>query len=66
MEKRNNHDYDMYFVLDMPAASDRDLVINITTSWDYKEGQCKVVIKNQETTNVSESKIVSTPPMPRR
>jgi len=48
IEKRNIHDYDMYFVLDIPVASDRDLVINITTSWDYKKGQCQINIKRKD------------------
>jgi len=63
IEKRNIHDYDMYFVLDIPVASDRDLVINITTSWDYKKGQCQINIKRKDSKYKLDSGLVRMPKM---
>lgn len=64
IDKRSNHDYDMYFVLDMPGgASDRDLVVRITTEWDYIKGQCQADIKSKESTYKSDSGLVRMPKM---
>jgi hypothetical protein len=63
IEKRNDHDYDMYFVLDMPAGSDRDLVINITTDWDYEKGLCQVAIKGKDSPYKMDSGLVRMPKM---
>ncbi|MCP4614589.1 MAG: hypothetical protein GY845_38400 [Planctomycetes bacterium] len=46
VSKKNENDYDMYFVLDMPVVSDRDVVVNIKTKWDFATGKGRVDMKD--------------------
>ena len=35
---RNPKDIDMYFILDLPIVSDRDVVVKVESGWDEKKG----------------------------
>ncbi len=37
IKKINDHEYIMYFVLDMPLVTDRDLVVRVKSEWDMEK-----------------------------
>jgi len=63
IEKRSAHDLDMYFVLDLPVATNRDLVVNVRPEWDAKKGLCTVVINRLESAYKPDSGLVRMPVM---
>jgi hypothetical protein len=61
--KRSAHDYDMYFILDVPIVKDRDLMVNVTANWDYAKGVCTVNINRMENTCCAKSGLIAMPRM---
>lgn len=63
IKKYNAQNFDMYFVVDMPAAKNRDLVINVKTNWDYQKGILEVKIKSKDSNYNRDSGLVRMPSM---
>lgn len=50
---RNPKDLDMYFVLDLPVVTDRDVIVKVESGWDENKGKAWV---NMSSINTSEYK----------
>ncbi|MCP4606091.1 MAG: hypothetical protein GY847_37200 [Proteobacteria bacterium] len=59
IKKRSENDYDMYFILDVPfPGTDRDVVINVKTGWDFKKKTAWVKIKRIDSDYKKDSGLV--------
>ncbi|MDJ0761415.1 MAG: START domain-containing protein [Myxococcota bacterium] len=59
IKKRSENDYDMYFILDMPfPLTNRDVVVNVKTGWDFEKRTAWVKIKGIKSNYKKDSGLV--------
>ncbi|PKL39199.1 MAG: hypothetical protein CVV44_10065 [Spirochaetae bacterium HGW-Spirochaetae-1] len=58
INKKTDSNFDMYFILDLPVVTDRDVVINVVQHVDFAKGVAKVDINRIESTYKKDSGLV--------
>jgi hypothetical protein len=63
IKKYSEREYDMYFVLDVPVVTDRDLVVKVKSWWDIEKGDGWVTIDSMKSDYKKDSGCVRMPEM---